>query len=60
MRRLITIMMSAMLVAGCDNGQRQQTQPVQSIKVRSAEQDQLFKLNGLNRAQPLCWANGER
>ncbi|HWI76612.1 MAG TPA: hypothetical protein VNS53_05960 [Sphingomicrobium sp.] len=50
MRALIAITMTAMLVAGCDNGQRQQAQPVQSIKVRSAEQDQLFKLNDLNRA----------
>jgi hypothetical protein len=50
MRALIAIMMTAMLVAGCDNGQRQQSQPVQSIKVRSAEQDQLFKLDDLNRA----------
>ena len=50
MRALIAITMTAMLVAGCDNGQRQQSQPVQSIKVRSQEQDQLFKLNDLNRA----------
>jgi hypothetical protein len=49
MRALVAIGVAAMLVAGCDNGQ-QQSQPVQSIKVRSAEQDQLFKLNDLNRA----------
>ncbi|MGN6155691.1 MAG: hypothetical protein ACTHN4_08145 [Sphingomicrobium sp.] len=50
MRAMIAITMAAMLVGGCDNGQRQQAQPVQSIKVRSQEQDQLFKLNDLNRA----------
>jgi hypothetical protein len=50
MRALIAITITAMLVAGCNDGRRQQTQPVQSIKVRSAEQDQLFKLNDLNRA----------
>jgi hypothetical protein len=49
MRALIAIGMAAMLVTGCGNGQ-EQTQNVQSIKVRSAEQDQLFKLNDLNRA----------
>lgn len=50
MRALIAMTVTAMLVAGCDNGQRRQAQPVQSIKVRSAEQDQLFKLSDLNRA----------
>lgn len=50
MRALIAMTLAAMLLAGCDNGQRQQAQPVQSIKVRSPEQDQLFKLNDLNRA----------
>ena len=49
MRALIAIGMAAMLVTGCGSGQ-QQSQKVQSIKVRSAEQDQLFKLNDLNRA----------
>lgn len=50
MRSVLAFTMAAMLVAGCDSGQRQQAQPVQSIKVRSSEQDQLFKLNDLNRA----------
>ncbi len=50
MRALIAVSAAAMLLASCDSGQRQQSQPVQSIKVRSAEQDQLFKLNDLNRA----------
>ncbi len=49
MRALIAIGMAAILVTGCGSGQ-QQSQNVQSIKVRSAEQDQLFKLNDLNRA----------
>jgi hypothetical protein len=50
MRGIIALMMAATLVASCGNGQRQQAQKVQSIKVRSAEQYQLFKLNPLNRA----------
>src|SRR3546814_18189533 len=50
MRALIAVSAAAMLLASCDSGQRQQSQPVHSIKVRSAEQDQLFKLNDLNRA----------
>jgi hypothetical protein len=50
MRALIAATVAAVLVGGCDSGQRQQAQPVQSIRVRSAEQDQLFKLNDLNRA----------
>jgi len=41
----------ALLVAGCgNNGREKQAQPVRPIKVRSAIQDQLFKLNDLNRA----------
>jgi hypothetical protein len=49
MRALIAIGMAAMLITGCGSRQ-QQSQNVQSIKVRSAEQDQMFKLNDLNRA----------
>jgi hypothetical protein len=49
MRALIAIGMTAMLLTGCGSGQKQ-SQNVQSIKVRSAEQDQMFKLNDLNRA----------
>jgi hypothetical protein len=50
MRGIIALTVAATLVAGCGDGHRQQAQQVQSIKVRSAEQDQLFKLNPLNRA----------
>jgi hypothetical protein len=49
MRSLIAATLTAMLLAGCGKGE-QQAQPVQSIKVRSPEQDQLFKLNALHRA----------
>lgn len=49
MRTLIGIVAGAVLLSGCGNGQ-QQAQQAQPIKVRSAEQDQLFKLNDLNRA----------
>ena len=45
------IMLAAVLGAGgCDNGQTGPAQNVQSIAVRSAEQNQLHKLNSLNRA----------
>ena len=40
--------LAVLTIAGCDGSQTQQN--VTSIKVRSAEQDQLFKLNDLNRA----------
>jgi hypothetical protein len=40
----------AMALSACNNEQSQQAQPAQTIKVRSAVQDQLFKLNDLNRA----------
>jgi hypothetical protein len=51
MRRWIVAGGIALMVTGCgNNGQAQQAQPVQTIKVRSAVQDQLFKLNDLNRA----------
>jgi hypothetical protein len=50
MRSLIAATLTAMLLAGCGKGERQQAQPVQSIKVRSPEQDQMFKLNTLHRA----------
>jgi hypothetical protein len=37
-------------LSACNNEQSQQAQPAQTIKVRSAVQDQMFKLNDLNRA----------
>lgn len=49
MRFKSMMMMAAVLVAaGCDNSQP--TQPRQPIVVRSAAQDQLHKLDDLNRA----------
>jgi hypothetical protein len=48
MRAWVAIGIGAMLLTGCGSGQPSQN--VQSIKVRSAEQDELFKLNDLNRA----------
>lgn len=39
---------AAVTVSACDGGQP--SQPTQTIRVRSAEQEQLHKLNDLNRA----------
>ena len=50
MRRLIAAGAVGIALAGCDNGQPQQAQPVQKIQVRSAEQKQLLAANDLNRA----------
>jgi hypothetical protein len=50
MRAFLAAGAAALVLAGCGKGQQQQAQPTQSIQVRSAEQEQLHKLNELNRA----------
>ncbi len=47
MRLMMSVAAAALAVAGCDKGEPQQTR---SIVVRSAEQNQMHKLNDLNRA----------
>ena len=49
MRRWIAAGAAGLAVAGCEDTQRQ-AQPVQTIEVRSVEQQQLFEANDLNRA----------
>lgn len=46
-RKLGIAVLAGLAVAGCDSGQ---PQPTQSIKVRSAEQNQLHELDALNLA----------
>lgn len=46
----IWVVTAAAMLSACNNEQSQQAPPTQAIKVRSAVQDQLFKLNDLNRA----------
>lgn len=48
MRLTIIVCTAALGLAACD--QRQETQPVQNITVRSAQQEELHRLNDLNRA----------
>ena len=50
MRAFLAAGAVALIVTGCGNNEQQQAQPTQSIQVRSAEQEQLHKLNDLNRA----------
>jgi hypothetical protein len=50
MRATSALLAGIVAVAGCDSNQTQPAQNVQSITVRSAEQEQLHKLNPLNRA----------
>lgn len=45
---ILTVIAVAAAVSGCDNDQPRQ--PTQTIRVRSEAQDQLHKLNDLNRA----------
>lgn len=47
MRRSLMAVSAAVLAAGCDNSQ---PAPVNPVVVRSDEQNQLHKLNGMNRA----------
>jgi hypothetical protein len=47
---LIAAVAAALATSGCGDGSDQQRKPVQSIKVRSEAQDQLHRLNDLNRA----------
>jgi hypothetical protein len=49
-RAAIWVVAAALAVSGCHNQQSQQEPVTQTIKVRSAVQDQLFKLSDLNRA----------
>ena len=63
MRVIIGIAATALLAAGCDSGSEEAAQPQQSIRVRSAEQEQLHTLNDLNRAIALkraIYASGYR
>ena len=48
MRLIILASAGALVLAGC--GQSNETQPVQNINVRSAQQEELHRLNDLNRA----------
>ena len=49
MRLIIIASAAALGLAGCDQS-NQPAQPVQSISVRSAQQEELHRLNDLNRA----------
>jgi len=50
MRAVTAAALTAMLVAGCGKGEPQQAQQTRSIAVRGPEQEQLHKLNDLNRS----------
>ena len=47
---LIAAIAASLAASGCGDGSDQQRQPTKSIKVRSEAQDQLHRLNDLNRA----------
>ena len=47
---LIAAIAASLAASGCGDGSDEQRQPVKSIKVRSEAQDQLHRLNDLNRA----------
>ena len=47
---LIAAIAASLAASGCGDGSDEQRQPVKPIKVRSEAQDQLHRLNDLNRA----------
>ena len=47
---LIAAIAASLAASGCGDGSDQERQPTRSIKVRSEAQDQLHRLNDLNRA----------
>lgn len=50
MKQLSLIVLPALALAACDSQAPRQSQPVKTIQVRSAEQEQLHQLNEMNRA----------
>lgn len=50
MKQLGLLMLPALALVACDSGAPRRSEPTKTIQVRSAEQEQLHKLNDMNRA----------